>query len=56
MVSKLGYDSHVKRLNSATVAVLALVLGGVLFLAARCECADQRDPSISDLDQLRRPP
>ncbi len=27
MVSKLGYDSHVKRLNSATVAVLALVAG-----------------------------
>jgi hypothetical protein len=32
MVSKLGYDSYVKRLNSATVAALALVLGGLLFL------------------------
>ena len=31
MVWKLGYDSHVMRLNSATVAVLALVLGGLLF-------------------------
>lgn len=32
MVSKLGYDSHVKRLNSATVAALVLVLGGLVFL------------------------
>jgi len=32
MVPKLGYDSHVMRLNSATGAVLALVLGGVVFL------------------------
>ena len=32
MVSKLGYDSYVKRLNSATVAALALVCW--LFLAA----------------------
>ena len=31
MVWKLGYDSHVMRLNSATVAVLTLVLGGLLF-------------------------
>jgi len=34
MVSKLGYDSHVKGLNSATVAVLALVLGGLVFLTS----------------------
>ena len=33
MVSKLGYDLHVNRLNSATVAAVALVLGGVVFLA-----------------------
>jgi hypothetical protein len=34
MVSKLGYDSYVKRLNSATVAALALALiaGGLIFL------------------------
>ena len=32
MVWKLGYDSHVKGLNSATVAVLTLVLGGLVFL------------------------
>jgi len=32
MVSKLGYDSYVKRLNSATVAALALVAGGWIFL------------------------
>jgi hypothetical protein len=32
MVSKLGYDSCVKRLNSATVAALALVSGGWIFL------------------------
>jgi hypothetical protein len=32
MVSKVGYDSHVKGLNSATVAALALVLGGLVFL------------------------
>ena len=34
MVSKLGYDSHVKGLNSATVAVLALVLGGLVLVAS----------------------
>jgi len=33
MVAKLGYDSYVKRLNSATVAALALIMGGLLFLA-----------------------
>jgi hypothetical protein len=33
MVSKLGYDSYVKRLNSATVAALALAFGGLVFLA-----------------------
>ncbi len=33
MVWKLGYDSHVKGLNSATGAVLALVLGGLVFIA-----------------------
>jgi hypothetical protein len=33
MVSKLGYDSYVKRLNSATVAALALAVGGLVFLA-----------------------
>jgi hypothetical protein len=34
MVSKLGYDSYVKRLNSATVAALAVTLtaGGLIFL------------------------
>ena len=32
MVSELGYDSYVKRLNSATVAALALVVGGLIFL------------------------
>jgi hypothetical protein len=32
MAWKLGYDSHVMRLNSATGAVLALALGGVVFL------------------------
>ncbi|MGH9544507.1 MAG: hypothetical protein ACRD23_04750 [Terriglobales bacterium] len=32
MISKLGYDSYVKRLNSATVAALAL--GGLIFLAS----------------------
>jgi hypothetical protein len=32
MVSKLGYDSHVKGLNSATGAVRALVLGGLVFV------------------------
>jgi hypothetical protein len=31
MISKLGYDSYVKRLNSATVAALAL--GGLILLA-----------------------
>jgi len=34
MVSKLGYDSYVKRPNSATVAALVLVLGGLLFLVS----------------------
>ena len=34
MVSKLGYDLHVKGLNSATVAVLTLVLGGLVFFAS----------------------
>jgi hypothetical protein len=33
MVSKLGYDSYVKRLNSAPVAALALVLGGLVFVS-----------------------
>jgi hypothetical protein len=33
MVSKLGYDSYVKRLNSATVAAVALVAGGWISLA-----------------------
>jgi len=33
MVSKLGYDWYVKRLNSATVAALALVIGGLISLA-----------------------
>lgn len=33
MVSKLGYDAYVKRLNSAPVAALALVVGGLVFLA-----------------------
>jgi hypothetical protein len=33
MVSKLGYDSYMRRLNSATVAALALVVGGLVFLA-----------------------
>src|SRR5450631_322695 len=33
MVSELGYDSYVKRLKSATVAALALVVGGLIFLA-----------------------
>jgi hypothetical protein len=33
MVSKLGYDSYVKRLNSATVAALALVAGAWIYLA-----------------------
>jgi hypothetical protein len=33
MVSKLGYDSYVKRLNSATVAALAVIAGGLIFLA-----------------------
>jgi hypothetical protein len=32
MVCKLGYDSYVKRLNSATVAALALVVGGWISL------------------------
>ena len=36
MVRKLGYDSHVMRLNSATVAILALVMplvpGGLVFM------------------------
>ncbi len=32
MVSKLGYDLYVKRLNSATVAALALVAGGWISL------------------------
>jgi hypothetical protein len=32
MVSKLGYDSYVKRLKSATVAALAMVAGGGIFL------------------------
>ena len=31
MLFKLGYDSYVMRLNSATVAALALVLGGLVF-------------------------
>ncbi len=34
MVPKLGYDSLVKGLNSATVAALALFLGGLVFLTA----------------------
>jgi hypothetical protein len=33
VVSKLAYDSNVKRLNSATVAALALTLAGLVFLA-----------------------
>ena len=33
MASIMGYDSDMKRLNSATVAALALVLGGLVFLA-----------------------
>jgi hypothetical protein len=33
MVSKLGYDSYVKRLNSAPVAALALVLSGLIFVS-----------------------
>jgi hypothetical protein len=33
MPSKLGYDSYVKRLNSATGAALALVLGALVLLA-----------------------
>jgi hypothetical protein len=33
IVSKLGYDSYVKRLNSATVAALALIAGGWISLA-----------------------
>jgi len=32
MVSKMGYDSNVMRLNSATVGALALVVGGLVFL------------------------
>lgn len=32
MVSELGYDSYVKRLKSATVAALALAVGGFIFL------------------------
>lgn len=32
MVSKLGYDSYVRRLNSATVAALALVAGALILL------------------------
>ncbi len=32
MLSKLGYDSYVKGLNSATVAVLTLLLGPLVFL------------------------
>ena len=35
MASKLGYDSYVKRLNSAPVAALALVVGGFVSLACR---------------------
>lgn len=34
MVSKLAYDSGVKRLNSAPVAALAVIVGGLVFLAA----------------------
>ena len=33
MVSKLGYDSYVRRLNSATVAELALIAGASICLA-----------------------
>jgi hypothetical protein len=33
MAAKLGYDSYVERLNPATVAALALVLGALVFLA-----------------------
>ncbi len=44
MVSKLGYDSYVKRLNSATVAALALVAGCMDLPGprSRCERANQR--------------
>ena len=56
MVSKLGYDSYVKRLNSATVAALALVAGCMDFsgLGSRCERANQRHSGIGDLDQFWR--
>ena len=45
MVSKLGYDSHVKGLNSATVAVLTLVLGGLVFLASAADAQINGTPA-----------
>ncbi|MGH9504047.1 MAG: hypothetical protein ACRD20_14440 [Terriglobales bacterium] len=45
MVSKVGYDSGVERLNSATVAVLALVLGGVVFLSSAAQAQINGTPA-----------
>ena len=39
MVSKLGYDSYVKRLNSATVAALALTLISLIAVSAQIASA-----------------
>src|SRR5271166_1727892 len=41
MVSKLRYDSYVKRLNSATAAALALVAGGLMALALAASASAQ---------------
>jgi hypothetical protein len=45
MISKLGYDSLVKRLNPATVAALALVLGGSVFLASAADAQINGTPA-----------